>query len=68
MIFSGNIAMHLFTPEKRSYYDLETLWGIGSDFDQPDTSNNSLDLDQFLSQNQEWMDQIEILDQKLKKK
>jgi len=30
----GNTAIHLFTQERRDYYDLETLWTVGSAFDE----------------------------------
>merc|ERR1719154_105785 len=30
----GNIILHLFTQEKRDYYSLETLWTLGSEFDE----------------------------------
>jgi len=30
----GNVAIHLFTQERRDYYDLETLWTVGSAFDE----------------------------------
>jgi len=29
----GNIVLHLLVQEKREYYDLETLWTVGPDFD-----------------------------------
>ncbi len=30
----GNIVVHLFLPEYREYYDLESLWSCGSEFDE----------------------------------
>ena len=30
----GNIAVHLLTQEQREYYDLETLWTVGPEFDE----------------------------------
>lgn len=29
----GNIALHIFSKTKREYYDLESLWSIGSSLD-----------------------------------
>ena len=29
----GNVAVHLFLPEAREKYDLETLWTVGADWD-----------------------------------
>ena len=29
----GNIVLHLMTQEQREYYDLETLWTVGPEFD-----------------------------------
>lgn len=29
----GNIALHIFSKTKREYYDLESLWSIGSELD-----------------------------------
>lgn len=29
----GNIALHIFSTHAREYYDLETLWTVGSDYD-----------------------------------
>ena len=29
----GNIVVHLLTQEQREYYDLETLWTVGPEFD-----------------------------------
>lgn len=33
MTFSGNIALHIFSPGARSVYDLESLWSVGSEYD-----------------------------------
>jgi ribosome-associated protein len=33
-IDTGKIVIHLFLPEYREYYDLETLWTCGSEFDE----------------------------------
>ncbi len=30
----GNIVVHLFLPEYRQFYDLESLWTCGSEFDE----------------------------------
>ena len=29
----GNIVVHLLTQEQREYYDLETLWSVGAEYD-----------------------------------
>ncbi|ALC44980.1 312 [Drosophila busckii] len=29
----GNIALHIFSPQAREHYDLESLWAIGSQYD-----------------------------------
>lgn len=31
--FTGNIVLHLFLPETREKYDLETLWSVGEQYD-----------------------------------
>ena len=33
ILVSGNIAVHIFTPESRQDYDLETLWTLGPKHD-----------------------------------
>ena len=30
----GNIALHIFTPEAREFYDLESLWCLGEDYEK----------------------------------
>jgi len=30
---SGNIAVHIFMPEARQHYDIETLWTLGPEHD-----------------------------------
>ena len=32
--FLGNIALHLFLPATRQKYDLESLWTVGSEYDE----------------------------------
>jgi len=39
----GNIVLHLLTQENREYYDLETLWTVGPEFD--DKTKNIVDND-----------------------
>ncbi len=34
MLFTGNIAIHLFLQETRELYDLESLWALGPEFDE----------------------------------
>lgn len=31
---TGEIVIHLFLPETREHYDLETLWACGVEFDE----------------------------------
>lgn len=31
--FSGNIALHIFSTKARTLYDLDSLWAVGSRFD-----------------------------------
>lgn len=31
--FTGNIALHIFSNSARAVYDLETLWSVGSTYD-----------------------------------
>lgn len=30
----GNIALHIFTPKSRDYYDLESLWCLGEEYEK----------------------------------
>lgn len=30
----GNIALHIFTKDSREYYDLESLWCLGEDYEK----------------------------------
>lgn len=30
---SGNIVLHVFSASSREHYDLETLWTVGSEYD-----------------------------------
>lgn len=32
-LISGNIALHIFSRNARSLYDLESLWSVGSEYD-----------------------------------
>jgi hypothetical protein len=34
LLISGNIALHLFLPETREIYDLESLWALGGKYDE----------------------------------
>ncbi|XP_045784241.1 uncharacterized protein LOC123880243 [Maniola jurtina] len=38
----GNIALHIFSEKTRKVYDLETLWSVGSEFDEK--ANKSSDV------------------------
>lgn len=33
VLFLGNIALHIFSKEARTVYDLETLWSVGGEYD-----------------------------------
>lgn len=37
----GNIILHIFSQQSRKIYDLETLWSVGSEYD--DQSNVPVD-------------------------
>lgn len=32
-IFAGNIALHIFSKEARTLYDLDSLWAVGPKYD-----------------------------------
>lgn len=34
LIFTGNIALHIFSDKTRKIYDLETLWAVGPEYDE----------------------------------
>lgn len=33
LIITGNIALHIFSKEARTKYDLESLWAVGAQYD-----------------------------------
>lgn len=35
LLDAGDIIIHLFRPEVRSFYNLERMWGFGDESDQP---------------------------------
>lgn len=37
----GNIVLHVFTKQCRDYYDLETLWSLGKEYDTKTTLSSS---------------------------
>ena len=39
-LFPGNIALHMFLPETRQKYDLESLWTVGAAFDENTQKEN----------------------------
>ena len=49
IFFSENIILHLFTEDMRENYDLESLWVLGSEFD--DKTAEVDPLDGFLAEN-----------------
>ncbi|XP_023329230.1 uncharacterized protein LOC111701957 [Eurytemora carolleeae] len=56
----GNIIVHLFTPESREKYDLETLWTVGSRFDTLTIQSNLTDsLSQLMSSHLEEFEPVE---------
>jgi len=46
----GNIVLHLFHPEARSEWDLETLWTVGPEFDDLTNSGrrNNAEMDEYI--------------------
>jgi hypothetical protein len=40
----GNIALHMFTHKTRERYDLESLWGIGAEFETSVENNVNEDI------------------------
>ncbi|XP_023954736.1 uncharacterized protein LOC112058259 [Bicyclus anynana] len=38
----GNIALHIFSEKTRKVYDLETLWSVGSEFDEKANKNSDV--------------------------
>ncbi|XP_026487578.1 uncharacterized protein LOC113394475 [Vanessa tameamea] len=38
----GNIALHIFSEKTRKVYDLETLWSVGSEFDEKTNKSNEV--------------------------
>ena len=45
--FTGNIALHIFMPAERQKYDLESLWTVGTEFDENVQKELALDADPF---------------------
>lgn len=39
----GNIALHIFTKESREYYDLESLWCLGEEYEKRIKNRNPKD-------------------------
>ncbi|XP_017103976.2 uncharacterized protein RsfS312 [Drosophila bipectinata] len=46
----GNIALHIFSPQAREEYDLESLWAIGSQFDRESQKPHNPYGDIFMAQ------------------
>nr|XP_016993256.2 LOW QUALITY PROTEIN: uncharacterized protein LOC108054707 [Drosophila takahashii] len=46
----GNIALHIFSPNAREEYDLESLWAIGSEFDRESQKPHNPYGDIFMAQ------------------
>lgn len=38
----GNVALHLFLGETRAFYDIESLWALGKDFDEASNQRDEL--------------------------
>ena len=51
-IFTGNIAVQLFTPKTREFYNLEMLWAVGHS-DEPTVQTDSV-LEDLWSRVQAW--------------
>ena len=54
----GNIILHVFMPETRKLYDLETLWTVGEKYD-----DRCLDVDDQFSIKQsdlEWLQELDF--------
>ena len=63
--FEGNIALHMFTHETRERYDLESLWGIGAEFETMIDNNLDEDilvLEDLMSRKQNLLSDIVPLD------
>lgn len=37
LLDAGDIIIHLFRPEVRSFYNLERMWGFGEETEEPDS-------------------------------
>lgn len=44
-MYSGNIALHIFSYEARLKYDLETLWAVGSQYDDISNQKDDSEID-----------------------
>ena len=56
----GNIALHLFLPEPRARYDLESLWGDGPDSKaEADTSFNDHQMDDLIQESHSLLADLE---------
>jgi len=40
----GNIALHIFSHSAREHYDLETLWTVGSQYDNKSNKPEELNI------------------------
>lgn len=56
--FLGNIALHIFSPQAREEYDLESLWAIGSQFDRESQKPHNPYGDIFMAQTPQLVEPI----------
>lgn len=60
-IFSGNIALHIFRKEFRERFDLETLWAVGSKYDDL-TNKMDKDADDLMESYNSFLSEFEPID------
>lgn len=55
----GNIVLHLFLPETREKYDLETLWTVGPEYDDHSRNEITEGLYMLSKSDMEWLAQLD---------
>ena len=53
----GNIILHIFLHDVRHYYDLETLWAIGEQFDDKLQRQEKSVITDIMDQHLQWIEQ-----------